>query len=78
MVTEVTLLIIVMHTIDCIAIHSVDDDIPTFCFDVEVDYIIVVRHHAIVPTTVLIQSSAAGHCSTNDPGINKYVFMRQP
>jgi hypothetical protein len=41
-----------MHAIDCIAIaiHSMDDgdDIPSF-FDVEVDYVIVVRHHARCP-----------------------------
>jgi hypothetical protein len=34
-----------------LAVHYVDDgdDIPTFFFDVEVDYIIVVRYHARCP-----------------------------
>jgi hypothetical protein len=45
-----------------------DNDIPLSFFDVEVDYIIVVTISCDVPTTVLIQSSAARHCSTNDPG----------
>jgi hypothetical protein len=39
--------------------------LSTLLILVEVDYIIVVRHHTM-STTILIQPSAARHCYTNE------------
>jgi hypothetical protein len=50
-------MILRMYAIDSIAIHSIEDDdeaIASFC--VEVDYIIVVRHH------VMSQQLSSSNC----------------
>jgi hypothetical protein len=48
--------------------------LSTLLILVEVDYIIVVRHHTM-STTILIQPSAARHCYTNEfrPLVDKHV-----
>jgi hypothetical protein len=67
-------MILGMHAIDSIAIHSIEDDKDISSFYVEVDYIIVVRHH--VMSQQLFSSNCRQLGIATDPSVAEAT--RQP